>query len=266
MDILEKILAAKRKRLSKLEAEVPLAKLWQSLEDAAPELRTWPLGKGRFELIAEIKRASPSVGKIAWGLSLPAILEGYLQGGAGALSVLTEEDFFQGGLSDFHEVRRLSPLPMLRKDFIFTEYQLVESRVHGADAILLIAAVLDEKTLKKFLKLADELSLKTLVECHDSSEIDKAVSAGARCLGINNRNLRTFEVSLETTLELMDSVPRDCTVISESGIKGPEEIIRLANAGVAGALVGESCLRQANPADYVRQLVDAGRMGYRLRF
>ncbi len=265
MDVLEKILAAKRKKLIEVEAEVPLSLLWKRLEHSAPKLRPWPLGKGQFELITEVKRASPSLGRIDWVLSLSDILNGYERGGAGAISVLTEEDFFQGGLGDFQSVRQSCPLPMLRKDFLFTEYQLVESRVYGADAVLLIAAVLEEKTLKKLLKLARKLSLETLVECHDRQEIEKAISAGAHLLGINNRNLRTFEVSLETTLELMHSLPKHCAVVSESGIKSPEDIKRLAEAGAAGALVGESCLRQTDLGDYVGHLVRAGRSAYALR-
>lgn len=259
MDILEKILAAKRKRLSQAQAEIPLTLLWKRLETSAPAQRPWPVGKGQFELIAEVKRASPSLGRIDWPLTLSEVLQGYQQGGAGALSVLTEEDFFQGGSADFKSVRQLCPLPMLRKDFLFTEYQLVESRLLGADAILLIAAVLEARTLQQLLTLARELSLEVLLECHDREDIEKALTAGAHLLGINNRNLRTFEVSLETTLELIQGIPKACAVVSESGIKGPEDIERLAMAGVAGALVGESCLCQAAPGDYVRRLIEAGR-------
>lgn len=265
MDILDRIVVEKKKRLAAAEAAVSLSELWKRLELQAPARRSWPFTAGCFELIAEVKRASPSRGKIEWATDLATLLSGYAQGGAGAISVLTEEDFFQGSLFDFDAVRGLSTLPMLRKDFMWTEYQVVESRVRGADAILLITALLNGPLLRKLVQLARELGLETLVECHDRLEIEKALEAGASTLGINNRNLRTFEVSLDTTLELLSWIPRECTVISESGIRGTEDVQRLAEAGVNGVLVGESCVRQADPGRYVESLVSQGRAAYRER-
>ncbi|KLU61416.1 indole-3-glycerol phosphate synthase [Peptococcaceae bacterium CEB3] len=264
-DILNEIVAAKKKRLAAAEKEVSLSELWKRLEQKTPPRRLWPFAPGGFALIAEVKRASPSRGKIEWALDLPGIVRGYAAGGAGAVSVLTEEDFFGGGLHDFSAVRELSALPLLRKDFMWTEYQLVESRVWGADAVLLITALLGGEKLRGLVRLARELKLEALVECHDRQEVEQALEAGARILGINNRNLRTFEVSLETTLELLPFIPSEAVVISESGISGPEDVKRLAAAGVNGALVGESCVRRAAPGDYVGELVSEGSAAYRER-
>ncbi|MHB1652967.1 MAG: indole-3-glycerol phosphate synthase TrpC [Desulfitobacteriaceae bacterium] len=265
MDILENIVAAKKKRLAEAEAKSPLKELWQRVEAENPPQRVWPLSTECFHLIAEVKRASPSLGRIEWQHPLPEILTGYAEGGAGAVSVLTEEDFFQGSLSDFQQVRRLSPLPMLRKDFLWTEYQLVESRLNGADAILLIMALLVEKELSQLIKIANNLGLEALVECHDRIEVERAVAAGARFIGVNNRDLRTFAVSLETTLDLLPYVPKDCCVVSESGIRAPEDVLILAEAGVNAVLVGESCLRQAHPDQHVFSLVSAGNQAFRKR-
>lgn len=265
MDILEKIIIAKKKRLAAAEAQISLQELWQKLEMENPPRRTWPLSRESFHMIAEVKRASPSLGRIEWPLSLPEILESYAGGGAGAVSVLTEEDYFQGSLSDFQQVRKLSSLPMLRKDFLFTEYQLVESRLYGADVILLITALLTEKKLAGLVKLAQELGLEVLVECHDQEEVKRAAAAGAQIIGINNRDLRTFKVSLDTTLDLLPHIPRECVVVSESGIRVPADVGRLAEAGVNAILVGESCLRQAQPAQHVSALVSEGKRAFRQR-
>jgi indole-3-glycerol phosphate synthase len=264
-DILLKIVARKQERLNELMRVTPLAELSRRLETELPRRRPWPLAKDRFDVIAEIKRASPSLGLINWQHTLPELVHSYERGGAGVVSVLTEEDFFRGSLADLAEVRRETSLPLLRKDFLWTEYQLVESRLAGADAILLIVALLDQKTLTGLLQLAAELELEVLVECRDRGEIERAMQAGAQNIGINNRNLRTFEVSLETTIKLLPAVSKDCAVISESGIKIPADAGRLAAAGVNGILVGESCVRQAEPAKHVAGLLEQGRRQYRQR-
>lgn len=258
-DILNKIVARKQERLRAAENKTSLPELRKQLEREKPERRPWPLARNRFDLIAEVKKASPSLGEIKWVCSLPELVQGYKQGGAGVISVLTEEDFFRGSLQDLAEVRRLSGLPVLRKDFLWTEYQLVESRLHGADAILLIVALLPEENLKNLLVLARELELETLVECHDRQEVELALRAGAKTIGINNRNLRTFEVKLETTLELVKLIPNDCIVVSESGIRKPEDAGKVAAAGANAVLVGESCVRQADPARHIASLLDMGR-------
>ena len=265
-DILQKIVAHKQERLSKAEQLMPFNALYRRLESEQPIRRPWPLATDRFDLIAEIKRSSPSLGPIHWQHSLPELVRQYESGGAGAISVLTEQDFFGGSLDDLGQVRRETRLPILRKDFLWTEYQLVESRLYGADAILLIVALLEQETLQGLLKFASELGLEALVECHDHQEIERAIQAGARNIGINNRDLRTFEVSLEVTLELLQAVHKDCVVVSESGIRIPEDAGRLAAAGVNAILVGESCVRQAAPAKHVADLLGQGRKQHQQRY
>ncbi|MHB8124122.1 MAG: indole-3-glycerol phosphate synthase TrpC [Desulfitobacteriaceae bacterium] len=264
-DILQQIVARKQDRLNKVEQLIPFNLLYQRLESDLPIRRPWPLATERFDLIAEIKRASPSLGPINWQLTLPELVYQYELGGAGAISVLTEQDFFCGSLEDLAQVRRETSLPILRKDFLWTEYQLVESRVAGADAILLIVALLDQKTLLRLVKFATELGLETLVECHDLQEIERAIQAGAHNIGINNRNLRTFKVSLDITLELLQAVNKDCVIVSESGIRIPDDAGRLAAAGVNAILVGESCVRQANPSKHVADLLEQGRKQHQQR-
>ena len=257
-DILQKIVAKKQERLNQAQSRVPLKELLRRVQDA-PQRRPWPLAPARFDVIAEVKRASPSLGPIPWACSLPELVQGYEQGGAGVISVLTEEDFFQGTLEDLVNVRNQATLPILRKDFIFTEYQVVESRVYGADAILLIVALLGEKELVALLKLAAEMELETLVECHDREEVKLALASGARTIGINNRNLRTFEVSLDTTVELMDMISAGCVAVSESGIHTPEDAGYVAATGVSAVLVGESCVRSGSPATHISALLAEGR-------
>jgi indole-3-glycerol phosphate synthase len=264
-DILQKIVARKQERLNRIIELTPYNTLCRSLDSELPVRRSWPLTNDRFNLIAEIKRASPSLGPISWQHTLPELVHQYELGGAGAVSVLTEEDFFCGSLADLRQVRKETGLPLLRKDFLWTEYQLVESRVAGADAVLLIVALLEQEVLERLVKFAVDLDLETLVECHDCSEIERAIKAGAHNIGINNRNLRTFKVSLDTTTDLIQLVDKDRVIISESGIKVPEDAGRLAASGVNGILVGESCVRQANPSKHVADLLEQGRKQFRQR-
>lgn len=259
MDILEKIVARKRMRLKEVEENVPLKELWHRLERVILPRRVWPLTPQRFNVIAEVKRASPSLGPIPWSISLSELVRSYEEGGAGVLSVLTEEDFFQGSVTDLQMVRKETQLPILRKDFIWTEYQVVESRLIGADAILFIASLFDEQTLFQRLMLAESLGLQVLVECRDALEVQKALAAGARIIGINNRDLRTFEVRIEKTAELCALTPENVVLVSESGIKTPADVAFVASSGANAVLVGESCLRQKEPSIYVKSLVQAGR-------
>ena len=261
-DILQEIVAKKTERLHAAEARLSLGELWRRLEEKKPERRPWSILPGQFGLIAEVKKASPSKGQIAWGCALPELVSGYEQGGAGAISVLTEEDFFLGSLADLATVRGLTGLPLLRKDFMWTEYQLVESRVHGADAVLLIVAMLSGTALAALLQLAGRLELEVLVECHNRAEVEIALQAGAKMIGINNRDLRTFAVSLQTTRELAVLIPPTCTLVSESGIKAPEDAATVAQAGANAVLVGESCVRQGQPAAHIEALLAAGRRVY----
>jgi len=212
----------------------------------------------RFHIVAEIKQASPSKGKIPWQFTLEELVKSYESGGASLISVLTEEDFFLGSTEIFEKVRSLTVLPLLRKDFINTEYQIYESALLGADVVLLIAAILEDEKLKRFLNLAHELGLKCLVECRDAEEITTALNAGASIVGINNRNLRTFEIDLNRTKELSHLIPEHCTLISESGIHTSEDAAYVASIGADAILVGESCVRSHKPEEHMKALLQAG--------
>jgi len=263
MDILQKITAQKQKRLVEARQRKSLGELYRSLEKDTPQRRLSPLSADSFQVIAEVKRASPSLGSIPWTLSLTELVQSYEQGGAGVISVLTEEDFFGGSIRDLEQVRFESNLPVLRKDFLWTEYQLVESRLHGADIILLIVALLDRKTLTELLVLAYELELEVLVECHTREEVVQALDCGARVLGINNRNLKNFQVKLETTVELCAGISKGHVLVSESGIRTPQDASLVAACGVNAVLVGESCLRQINPGQQVADLLAQGQAANR---
>ena len=207
-----------------------------------------------MSLICEYKRKSPSAGEIAPGVELPEQVKAYEAGGAAALSVLTDETHFDGRLEDLGAARAVCGLPILRKDFVVDEYQLYEAAVGGADAVLLIAAVLDDDRLRDFQLKATELDLDCLVEIHDEEELDRAVESGAEVIGINNRNLDTGVVDIQTTYELITDVPTGTTVVSESGISNREELIELERVGVDAALIGESLMRSDNPEEMVRTL------------
>ena len=257
--ILSTIMVQRQKRLQQAQDNFPLDQLWRELETMPNRPHHgWPLSTESFQVIAEVKRASPSLGPIPWNLSLTDLVQAYQDGGAGVVSVLTEEDFFHGSLADLKQVREITKLPILRKDFLWTEYQLVESRLVGADAVLLIMSLLDTALLKKLLSLAKELRLEALVECRDREEVEQALTGGAQTIGINNRDLRTFEVRLEKTMELCRGIPAECVVVSESGIKTSEDVKRLALAGVNAVLVGESFLRSHDPSEYINRLKDEG--------
>lgn len=195
----------------------------------------------------------------------PDLVQAYQDGGAGVISVLTEEDYFHGSLTDLSQVRELTTLPILRKDFLWTEYQLIESRLHGADAVLLIVSLLNSALLKNLLSLAKELGLQALVECRDREEVERALADGAQIIGINNRDLRTFDVRLEKSLDLCHLIPKECVVVSESGIKTAEDVKSLAGAGVNAILVGESFLRSSDPTKYVASLREEGKFRLKRR-
>jgi indole-3-glycerol phosphate synthase len=210
--------------------------------------------------IAEFKRKSPSAGWINEKAFLEPTVQAYVAGGASALSVLTDRPFFAGKLEDLEEARRFCELPILRKDFIIDGYQLVEALANGADATLLIVAALDEATLKDLLRVAGELQLDVLVEAHDETEVRRAVDAGAEIIGINNRDLRTFTVDRELAVRLRPSIPGDCIVVAESGIRNAADVARLRDAGVDAILVGETLMRAPDPAAALRGLL-AGNVG-----
>jgi len=205
-------------------------------------------------VIAEIKKASPSKGVLQQNFRPAATAEAYEAGGAACLSVLTDRHFFQGSLSDLESARAAVSLPVLRKDFTIDALQIFEAAAHGADAILLIAAILTTGQLQAFRELAGELGMAALVEVHDGEELKKAVDSGAQIIGVNNRNLDTFELSLDTSVRLSERMPASVTRVSESGIFTSADVQRLKSAGFHAFLVGESLMKAANPAQALKAL------------
>ena len=209
-----------------------------------------------LKIIAEFKRASPSVGTIRADLSPADVARDYQQGGACAISVLTEEEYFAGSIADLTAVRSSTDLPVLRKDFIVDAIQVYEAAVAGADAILLIVAALDDDSLGELRKVAeDELGLDALVEVHTSDELRRAVNRGAKIIGVNNRDLQTFEVSLNTSERLIAETPQNSIMISESGLHDPEQLRHLQALGFRGFLIGEGLMRAKNPGTTLRDLL-----------
>lgn len=204
------------------------------------------LGSGGLSFICEVKKASPSKGIIAQDFPYVRIAREYEHAGAAAISVLTEPEFFLGRNEYLSEIKKAVSVPVLRKDFIVDEYQIYESAAIGADAILLICALLDTKTLGGYIKIADSLGVSCLVEAHDKEEIASALSAGARIVGVNNRNLKTFEVDLSNSLRLRKYVPGDVLFVSESGIKTPGDVDALRRCGADAVLIGETFMRSAD--------------------
>jgi indole-3-glycerol phosphate synthase len=204
--------------------------------------------QNKINIIAEFKRKSPSKGQIRPGADPERIARAYESGGAAAVSVLTEEDYFAGSLDDLRAVRQVITLPLLRKDFIFEAYQVYESAAVGADALLLIVAALDDETLAQLYRLAaEELLMDVLVEVHTRAEMDRALSIGAKVIGVNNRNLSTFEVSLDTSLQLASMASTDTVLVSESGIESAGDIARMCDQGYRGFLIGEALMRADDP-------------------
>jgi indole-3-glycerol phosphate synthase len=211
----------------------------------------------KLGLIAEVKKASPSVGVIQQDFDYLTMARAYEKGGASAISVLTDEKYFQGRLEYMTTIRQEVSIPVLRKDFIIHQAQIFEAAVAGADAILLIVAVLDQATLKHLLEVAHIFQLEVLMEVHDLPELERALRTDVRILGVNNRNLKTFEVDLSTTETLAEEVPDDIILVTESGIKTVEDAGRLSAAGADALLVGETLMRSANPIQMVRELMAA---------
>ncbi len=211
---------------------------------------------GSRQIIAEVKRASPSKGLIRENCDPVAIAQDYASHGASAISVLTEERFFQGSLLYLEQIRSAVNVPLLRKDFIVDPYQLTEARSYGADAILFIAALLDPSLLQELCEQATALSLDSLVEVHTEEELNAAAKAGAQVVGINNRDLKTFEVSLATTEKLAPRVPTGLPAVCESGIENVEQIRRVEKLGIHVFLIGESLMRAAQPGKKLRELLE----------
>lgn len=209
---------------------------------------------GKPAIIAEIKKASPSKGVLAQDFDPPKTARQYEAGGASALSVLTDRDFFQGSLDDLQAARAVVNLPVIRKDFTIDEYQVVEAAAHGADAILLIAAILDVAEMRGLRELAASYGMAALVEVHDGAELDAALASGAEIVGVNNRDLRTFEVHLETSLRLAARIPSGLVKVTESGIHNASDVRTLMAAGFDAFLVGEHLMKSADPAAALRSL------------
>ncbi|WP_313275243.1 indole-3-glycerol phosphate synthase TrpC [Stenotrophomonas sp.] len=258
-DILNTILARKAQEVAERSARVPLAELQARLADAPPvrgfaNALNAAIANGDPAVIAEVKKASPSKGVIRPDFHPADIAVSYEFGGASCLSVLTDVDFFQGADLYLQQAREACTLPVLRKDFVIDPYQLYEARVLGADCILLIVSALDDQQLANLSNLALQLGMDVLVEVHDIDELERAIQVPVPLIGINNRNLRTFEVSLQNTLSLKDAVPRDRLLVTESGILGPEDVKTMRDAGVNAFLVGEAFMRVEEPGEGLRQL------------
>lgn len=255
MGILEQLISAAGQGVQARRKQVPLADLEARLgeRDQDRPFRE-ALTRPGMSLICEFKRKSPSAGEIAPGVQLADQVRAYEAGGAAALSVLTDETHFDGRLGDLAAARAACSLPIIRKDFVVDEYQLYEAAVGGADAVLLIVAVLHDERLRDFQLKAADLDLDCLVEVHDERELDLAVESGAEVIGINNRNLDTGVVDIQTTYDLITDVPTGTTVVSESGISNREELVELERVGVDAALIGESLMRSEDPEEMVRTL------------
>jgi len=256
-DILARIVATKREELARTG---PLIEQWESEAELRLATRRdfrGALVAGAPAIIAEVKKASPSKGVLSPDFDPARIASAYERGGARALSVLTDGPYFQGSLSDLQEARAAVTIPVLRKDFTIATANILEAAAKGADAILLIAAILTERQLRDFREAAARYRLAALVEVHNRRELDAAIASGATIIGVNNRNLRTFEVTLETSLELAEHMPKGALLVSESGIHTSADIAKLRAAGYSAFLVGEHLMKSTDPSDALRALVAA---------
>ena len=251
-DILNRILARKAEEIEQRSRVRPLEELRTRATRQAPargfvRAIERKLAAGDAAVIAEVKKASPSKGLIRKDFDPAAIARSYEAGGAACLSVLTDVDFFQGSNAYLGEARAACSLPVIRKDFIIDPYQVYEARMIGADAILLIVAALEDGPMIEMANLAHELGMDVLVEVHDIDELERALQTDCQLIGVNNRNLRTFEVSLDTSLELKAAMPADRIMVTESGIASRDDVARMRGAGIHTFLVGESFMRQPDP-------------------
>lgn len=253
--VLERIVARKREEVAALARRA--AEL-RSRAAAAPPPRDFAAALRRpaeVRLLAEVKRRSPSAGAIRADADAPTVARWYEAGGAAAVSVLTDRDFFGGALADLERVRAAVSLPVLRKDFVVDPLQVWEARAAGADAVLLIVRILDDARLADLQALARELGMAALIEAHDAAELARALTAGARLVGINNRDLASFRTDLALSLRLAPRVPAAVTLVAESGIASAADVLRLGTAGVDAVLVGESLMREPEPARAAAALV-----------
>ncbi|WP_370892912.1 indole-3-glycerol phosphate synthase TrpC [Janibacter sp. GXQ6167] len=257
--VLETIIDGVRADLARRESDLPLARLAQLAEAAEParDVVTRLQAPG-LSVIAEVKRSSPSKGALAEITDPAALASQYAIGGATAISVLTEERRFGGSLADLDAVRAAVPTPLLRKDFMVTDYQLWEARAHGADLILLIVAALEDQDLARMLDLTAQLGMTALVEVHDEAETMRALDLGASVIGVNNRNLKTLEVDNSTFARLAPLIPAECVRVAESGVRGPQDAASFARAGADAILVGEALVTGGDPAAAVAAMIAEG--------
>ena len=257
MTILDKILARTRLTIEADRAARPDSELEALVSDLPPSLDFHgALAAGpSVQLIAEVKRASPSAGLIREDFDPVAIATCYAEAGAACISVLTDEPFFQGSLTFLQQIRQAVQLPLLRKDFIVDRYQLLQARAAGADCVLLIAECLPADQLKSLHQQATELGMQTLIELFEPENLEAVLQSGTRLVGVNNRDLRTFETSLEHTLNLRPLIPKDCLVVGESGIRNHDDLLLLGRGGVKAVLVGESLMRQPDIGEATRRLL-----------
>jgi indole-3-glycerol phosphate synthase len=257
--ILERIVEAKRKEVAALKEMTPLVQLEDAIENLLP-VRDFrgAISNTRCSIIAEVKRNSPSKGRIREEFDPVQIATIYQDNGAHAVSVLTDEAFFEGKGQYLSGIKKSINLPLLRKDFVIDAYQIYETRFLGGDALLLIASLLEEGQLQEYIELSATLGLAPLVEVHTQEELDKALAAGAEIIGINNRDLTTFSTDIETTLKLTPLIPGDRIVVTESGINTREDIEQLLEAGIHCFLIGEALMRAEDIGGKLRELLGTG--------
>ncbi len=254
--LLDRIVEARRTAVDHRKRVLPEAVLRMAIAKAEPvrDFRA-ALTRDAVNVIAELKKASPSRGVLREDFDAKVLAAQLAQAGAAALSVLTEEEFFQGSLKDLREARGATAVPVLRKDFIIDPWQIWEARARNADSLLLIVAVLGDGLLRELLALGRELGMEPLVEVHTRDELERALNAGVRILGVNHRDLRTMQVHLGTSLELIEAVPDECVAVAESGLSSPDELKRLRAAGYDAFLVGEHLMTSPDPAAALRALL-----------
>lgn len=257
MSILQRIVADKRQEVAARKASRPQRELLAAVKDTPPRRDFFrPLAAaGPIKLIAEVKKASPSKGVIREDFQPVEIARAYAAAGASCLSVLTDEPYFQGSLDSLSAIRAAVDLPLLRKDFLLDTYQLLEARLAGADAVLLIAECLDDCQLRKLHNEALELELTPLVEFYEPANLPRVLAAGATLIGVNNRDLNTFQTDLQHTIAIRSQIPSECVLVGESGIRTRDDVLRLESAGVDAMLVGESLMARPDVAAAVRELL-----------
>jgi indole-3-glycerol phosphate synthase len=264
-DFLSRIIAHKKEEVALAKRKTPLKDLRQKAEDIGPRRGFLSAleqndGQKKIHIIAEVKRASPSKGPICLDLNPARLAKAYEKGGAACISVLTDETFFKGSLDDMKTVRRVTSLPVLRKEFILSEYQVYESAAAGADALLLIVRILAPSQLEELLGLTNSLGLDALVEVYSREELERANAVSARLIGINNRNLKSFDTDIAHAMRLFGQLDHDQVGVAASGIAGPKDVAVNVEQGVKNFLIGESLVRSADPEAFLKQLYQAGKI------